>query len=155
MPIAATQESSGATNVIGFSLAFVKWDIFLKDLTPGVIWLEVIYRLFLFKSKFPEKSFEIICRWIKIAQKNQKELPKVHSNDMIIIWISLALRLPHSCWGLILFFLSGNSDLTCLFYVKIPALMDETSTEEKYHLFCLRCIHILWGFSLLQLHVHS
>lgn len=72
MPIAATQESSGATNVIGFSLAFVKWDIFLKDLTPRVIWLEVIYRLFLFKSKFPEKSFEIMWGELKLLKKSER-----------------------------------------------------------------------------------
>lgn len=42
MPIAATQESHGATNVISFSLALVKWDTFLKDLTPRAMCLEDI-----------------------------------------------------------------------------------------------------------------
>lgn len=42
MPIAATQESSSAINVISFSLVLLKWDIFLKDLTSRAMWLEAI-----------------------------------------------------------------------------------------------------------------
>lgn len=67
MPIAATQESSGAISVISFSLGLVKWDIFLKDLTPRAMLLEDILT-FIFNSMFAE----ILCSWIKSAQKLER-----------------------------------------------------------------------------------
>lgn len=68
MPIAATQESSGAINVINFSLALVKWDIFLKDLTPRAMLLEDILT-FILTACLQKKAFKYYAVELKVLKK--------------------------------------------------------------------------------------
>lgn len=73
MPIAATQESSSAINDISFSLALVKWDIFLKDNSQSHVIRRYI-DFFILTACLQKKAFKFYAGELNVLKKLDRNI---------------------------------------------------------------------------------